>query len=162
MKDLSKEYSHIKGWGIDADSKNDPTYPMKHRNGSNGKVRKRPKQQSVEGEILHSNERPSISAVYGVGPAPSGLSGIIRRFAFKYTENEYLHWLPLIFADRVNEVEGILQDISHGKFPNIIAEKGWPAQWKYDRKTMVTKIAVGVAITGGVILMLSRRHTSHK
>jgi hypothetical protein len=28
----SKE--HIPGWGHDADTENDPTYPMKHRNGA--------------------------------------------------------------------------------------------------------------------------------
>jgi hypothetical protein len=31
MENLAKDYSHIKGWGVDADPKNDPTYPMKHR-----------------------------------------------------------------------------------------------------------------------------------
>ena len=31
MENSPKDYSHIKGWGIDADPKNDPTYPMKNR-----------------------------------------------------------------------------------------------------------------------------------
>jgi hypothetical protein len=32
MEHTAKDPSQIKGWGVDADPKNDPTYPMKHRN----------------------------------------------------------------------------------------------------------------------------------
>ena len=32
MEHTAKDVSQIKGWGVDADPKNDPTYPMKLRN----------------------------------------------------------------------------------------------------------------------------------
>ncbi|MBK6264040.1 hypothetical protein JKA74_03240 [Marivirga sp. S37H4] len=164
MKNKSnKDYSHIKGWAIDADPKNDPVYPMKNR--TNGEHKgynwKRPKQQAVDREVLHSNERPNVSAVFGLAPEPSGLSGMIRRFAFKYSENEHTHWLSLLFADRVNELEGLVDDIKKGQFPNIIAEKGWGAQWKHDRKTMIKKITVGTAIVAGIAIMLSGKRNKY-
>ena len=114
-------------------------------------------------EVLHSNERPGLSATFGTSSPPSGLSGAIRRFAFKFSESEYGHWLPLLIADRVNAVEGIIDDLRHGHVPNIFAERGWAAEWKYNRKELVKKMIIGAAVASAVILMtmnkkkLSRR-----
>jgi hypothetical protein len=153
-----KDNPNIKGWGVDADPKNDPTYPMQNRKEGSLKYERRgQKQQPVQQEVLHSNERPNISAVYGLGPEPSGLSGKLRRFAFEHGEGEFSHWIPLILADRINVFEGIIQDIKHGKFPNIIKEKGWPAQWKYDKKGLITKLAIYAAITAGTIWLIGRK-----
>jgi hypothetical protein len=159
MENKTKDYSHIKGWGIDADPKNDPTYPMKKRNNAehDGYNWKRPPQQPIDMEVLHSIERPNVTAVYGTSKAPSGLSGMIRRYAFSHSENSYLHWLPLILADRVNEVEGIVEDLAHGKVPNIFAEKGWTARWKHDRKGLITDVAVGTAVIAAAVLFFSRK-----
>lgn len=158
MKNVKKEYSHIKGWGIDADLKNDPTYPIQNRKSGPLKYdRKNQKQQPVNREVLYSNERPYVSAVFGLGPEPSGISGKLRRFAFNHGENEYSHWLPLLLADRLGAIEGIIYDIKHGDFPNFIAEKGWPAQWKYDKKGLIKKLAIYTALTAGTILMLKRK-----
>ena len=44
-----------------------------------------------------------------------------------------LVWL----ADCTNMVEGIIDDLKTGHFPNIIAERGWAAEWKYNRKAVV-------------------------
>ena len=124
MEDLEKKYAHIKGWGIDADPKNEPTYPMKRYTGDdhNRLNWQRPVQQPTHNmEILHSIERPNLSAVFGTAPPPSGLSGVIRRMAFKHSENSYAHWLPLILADRINVVEGVIDDLLHGHVPNIFA-----------------------------------------
>jgi hypothetical protein len=156
MKKTAADFAHIPGWGIDADPKNEPTYPNRHRTGEehDGRSWQRPVQQVPDREILHSIERPNLSAVVGNSPAPSGLSGMIRRFAFKYSENEYLHWLPLIMADKINVVEGIIEDFSHGTVPNIWAEKGYNAQWKHDRQGMLVKIATAAAVTAGLVYWL--------
>ncbi len=160
MENTTKDYSHIKGWGIDADPKNDPTYPMKHRTNEEhaGYSWERPTQQSQEIEVLQSIERPNITAVFGTSTPPSGLSGMIRRFAFKYSENSYLHWLPLIFADRVNVVEGVLDDLAHGHIPNIFAEKGYKAEWKYNRTGLITKFAIIAALTTTAVLLLKSKN----
>jgi hypothetical protein len=75
-------------------------------------------------EILESIEQPRMPAVFGTTLSPSGLSGVLRRFAFKFDESEYGHWLNLLFADRINVVEGIIDDLKRFHIPNIFAEKG--------------------------------------
>src|SRR5919205_2085197 len=123
MEHAVKDPSHIKGWGVEADPKNDPTYPMKDRNNGEhaGYSWERPPQQPIDVEILHSNERPNVTSVFGTSTPPSGLSGVLRRLAFAYSESSYGHWLPLMLADRVSVVEGVLQDLMHGRVPNIFA-----------------------------------------
>src|SRR4028118_1090825 len=151
--------SQVKGWGVDADPKNDPTYPMKNRNNGEhaGYSWQRPTQQQSDVEVLHSNERPNVSATFGTSTPPAGLSGTLRRFAFKYSESSYAHWLPLMLADRVGVVEGIVSDLARGHVPNIFGELGWKAEWKHNRKSLVTKIAVGAAAVGIVAYLLGRR-----
>ena len=107
--------SEVKGWGIDADPENDPTYPIKKRNNGehDGYSWERPTQQPIDVEVLHSNERPNVSAAFGTATPPAGLSGMIRREAFKFSENSYGHWLPLMLADRVGIVEGVVDDLGH-------------------------------------------------
>jgi hypothetical protein len=69
-----------------------------------------PEQQPVRVEILHSTERPGLTPVFGTAVPPSGLSGVMRRRAFRHSENDLRHWLMLLAADRVNVVEGLLED----------------------------------------------------
>ena len=159
MENTNKDYSHIKGWGVDADPKNDPTYPMKHRTNEEHKGFSwdRPSQQVVDVEVLHSNERPNLTAVFGTTVPPTGLSGLIRRFAFKYSENSYLHWLPLIVADRVNVVEGIVDDLKKGHVPNIFAEKGYKAEWKHNRMGFIQKMVVIGALTAAAVIVLTHK-----
>ncbi|MCB2376811.1 hypothetical protein LGH70_04420 [Hymenobacter sp. BT635] len=155
----------IPGWGVDADPKNDPTYPMRARmNVSQDPDSKhRPASlQSDNTEKLQSVERPNISAVYGTTVPPSGLSGMIRRAAFNYSENRYRHWLPLVLADRVNVVEGIIEDLAHGKVPNIFAEKGYPVEMKHNRTAFLTKMGIIGAVTAGAVVWLSSGNKKKK
>jgi hypothetical protein len=149
----------IKGWAVDADPENDPTYPMKMRMPSidhEGYTWDRPEQQPEEVEKLHSNERPNLSAVYGTTVPPAGLSGMIRRRAFDYSENSYAHWLPLMLADRVNMIEGVFSDFASGRIPNVFAENGWNAEWKHNPKRVVAKVAIGAAAVGLIAWLISR------
>jgi hypothetical protein len=150
--------SQVTGWGIDANTENDPTYPMKNRNNGEheGYSWDRPPQQEAEVEVLHSNERPNLSAAFGTTLPPSGLSGMIRRGAFKFSEDSYSHWLPLMLADRIQVFEGIASDLARGHIPNIFSELGWKAEWKHNRKALVTKVVVGAAVAGLAIALLSR------
>lgn len=154
-----KDYSHIKGWGIDADPKNDPTYPMKHRTDAEqeGYSWDRPTQQDINIEVLHSIERPNVTAVFGTSTPPSGLSGMIRRYAFKHSENSYLHWLPLLMADRVNVVEGVIDDFAKGTVPNIFAEKGWKADWEHNRSGLIQKVGIMALMATAAVVLLTRK-----
>jgi hypothetical protein len=83
---------------------------------------------------------------------------MIRRYAFKHSESTYMHWFPLVVADRVAVVEGIIDDLRHGIVPNIFAEKGWKAEWRLNKKGLITKIAVTTLVTVGVIALLTRNN----
>jgi hypothetical protein len=160
VKDIENtviDQSQVKGWGVDADPENDPTYPMKNRNNGEhaGYSWKRPAQQPESVEVLHSNERPNVTSAFGTSTPPAGLSGMIRRFAFKYSENSYGHWLPLMLADRIGMVEGVVDDLAHGHVPNVFGEMGWKAEWKHNRKSLVTRIAVGTVIASVAVAYLS-------
>ena len=159
MEHTPKDHSRINGWGVDADPKNDPTYPMKKRhNGEHACYSwERPPQQPNNVEVLRSNERPNVSATFGTSTPPSGLSGMIRRVAFKYSESSYGHWLPLMLADRVGVVEGVLEDLRRGRTPNIFAERGWKAEWKHNRKSVVTRVVVGAVLACAVLAYLRNR-----
>lgn len=160
MEHTAKDPSQIKGWGVDVDPRNDPTYPMKHRDDGEhaGYSWKRPPQQPIDTEILHSIERPNVTSVFGTSTPPAGLSGVIRRIAFRYSESSYGHWLPLMLADRVSVVEGVLGDLKHGHVPNIFAELGWKAEWKHNRSSLVRRILIRVVLfTAAVAYFRSRR-----
>jgi hypothetical protein len=155
----AKDPSQIKGWGVDADPKNDPTYPTKHRREGEhaGYSWERPPQQPITVEVLHSNERPDLTSVFGTSTPPSGLSGVLRGLAFGYSESSYGHWLPLMLADRVDVVEGVLGDLKRGQVPNVFAERGWKAEWKHNRTSLVRRMLVGVALVSAAVAYFSSR-----
>lgn len=152
--------NYIPGWGMDADPENDPTYPMKKWNGADHERihYERAPQQPVNMEVLHSIERPGITRVFGTSTPPAGLSGAIRRVAFKYSEATAAHWMTLILADRVDVIQNIISDISKGQFPNFIEELGWRAEWKYNRKKFVMKTAIRLAAIAAVTVFLTRKN----
>jgi hypothetical protein len=125
----------------------------------------RPVQQPVTVDVFQSIERPSMTRVFGTSTPPRGLSGLVRQFAFKFSEADARHWLSLIVADRVNVVEGILDDLARGYVPNFFAERGWGAEWKYNRNGAIKRLAIGAAIASvalGVLVYNRRsRRISH-
>ena len=159
MEHKVKAPSQIKGWGVDADPKNDPTYPMKHRTDGEhaGYSWERPPQQPITVEVLHSNERADVTSVFGTSSPPSGLSGAIRRFAFGYSESSYGHWLPLVLADRISVVEGTLDDLKQGHLPNVFAERGWKAEWQLNRTSLVRRILIRVVLVSAAVAYFRSR-----
>lgn len=164
MSAMAENYKHIKGWGIDADPDNEPTYPMKNWTGDDHKRSNytRPEQQPIDVEVLHSNERPNVSAVFGNLNPPSGLSGVVRRYAFKYSEESLKHWFALVMADRINVIEGIIDDIKRGIMPNIIKEKGMKAAWQYNQKSVIKNAAIGAAVVSLAVILLTKKKHKHK
>ncbi|MBW7674188.1 hypothetical protein [Chryseobacterium chendengshani] len=158
-KSEQADHTHIKGWGIDADPENDPVYPMKKRTNEEheGYAWERPQQQPEDVEILKSVERPNLTAVFGTASPPEGVNGAIRKWAFRYSESSYGRWLPLVLADRVGAVEGIIEDLKNGYVPNIFAERGWAAEWKYNRKSFLLKVAAAAAVTAVAVTVISSK-----
>ena len=149
----------VKGWGVDADPRNDPTYPYRDRSADDGPgmTWERPPQQRPGVEVLRSIEHNRLPAVVGTSTPPSGLSGMIRRAAFRYSESDWTHWLMLLGADRINVVEGLLQDLGHGRIPNIPAEMGIRSAWRYQRGKLVAGTAVAVGVSALALALLRRR-----
>lgn len=149
----------VTGWGVDADTDNDPTWPMRNRAGVDSPTAKwsHPSPQPEDVEVLQSVEYDKRPAVFGVSAPPSGLSGVMRRAAFRFSENDWWHWLILIGADRVNMIEGIAQDLAKGHVPNIARETGLAAAWQHDKQGVITRVAAVTAVVGLAAVLLSRR-----
>ncbi|KQV30587.1 hypothetical protein ASC93_03420 [Massilia sp. Root335] len=152
------ELAHIEGWGADLDRKNRPAIPMERMparfiHPHEGQLPQQP--ETVE--ILVSTERPGITPIFGTAQPPKGLSGMIRRAAYKWAENDLRRWLMLLAADRVNVVEGIGEDLVHGKVPNVLAEMGIKAEWEHNRAGLVKKAVIAGAVLGTAVYLMRRR-----
>jgi len=154
----------VKGWGVDADPANNPTYPYRDRSQDDHSGEwERPARQQASVEILQSIEHKQRPAVVGTSTPPAGLSGALRRLAFRKSESNLLHWMLLLGADRINVVEGVVQDVRHARVPNIPGEMGARAAWLHDRNRFMLKtvFAVGaVAILGAALTKPRRRRRS--
>ena len=116
-----------------------------------------PFQQQERVEIFVSPERPGITPLFGTSAPPTGLSGMLRRLAYKMTENDIRHFMLLLLADRINVVEGIGQDLMSGHVPNVLGEMGIKAEWQHNKAGLVRKAAVASAVLGIGYYLLKRR-----
>jgi hypothetical protein len=159
MDEARKKFAHIKGWAIDADPENEPNYPYKKYTGDDHDRLnwERPPLQERSVEILQSTEHLRTPATFGTVEPPHGVSGAIRRGAFKFSENMLRHWFLLVLADRVDVLEGWLEDLGSGKVPNIVKERGLDALWEYDKPTAIKRTAIAAAIFGTVAGFLLTR-----
>jgi hypothetical protein len=62
-----------------------------------------------------------------------------------------------MLADRVSVVEGILGDLKHGHVPNVFAERGWKAEWKHNRTSLVGRILSRVVLVSAAVAYYSSR-----
>lgn len=149
----------IQGWGADLDPAVRPAVPKERTPQRFVDVHWSDiePQQSRDVKVFHSTERPGLTPVYGTAQPPRGLSGLMRKGAFRFSENDLRHWFILMAADRVDMVEGIVEDLAHGHVPNIFAEMGGPAEWKHNRAGFVRKALVASAVVGLVIYLRRRR-----
>jgi hypothetical protein len=148
----------IQGWGADLDPAARPAYPKERTPPRFVDVHwQEPEQQPRTVKVFHSTERPGLTPVFGTAVPPSGLSGMLRSGAYRYSENDLRHWLMLLFADRVNVVEGIIDDLARGHVPDLFTEMGGPAEWRHNRKGFVRKAFIAGAIVGLLLYTNSRR-----
>lgn len=156
-------YAHIPGWGADLDRKNRPAYPMERTPARLENVHwTHPEMQPVKVKVYHSTERPGITPIFGTSTPPTGLSGKIRDMAYKLSENDIRHWLMLLFADRVNVVEGIGQDLRQGHIPNIFAEMGIRAEYRHNPAGLARKALIASAIIGAGYYLVRRQGRSRR
>jgi hypothetical protein len=153
-----RDLSHIQGWGADLNRKDRPAVPMEHSPPRlEGAPLAAPQQQRQAVEVFVSPERPAITPLFGSSAPPTGVSGMLRRLAYKLTENDIRHFMLLLLADRVNVVEGIGQDLKRGHVPNVLAEMGIKAEWQHNKGGLIRKAAVATAVLGIGYYLLKRR-----
>lgn len=145
--DLSKK---IPGWGVDLDSRNRPGYPRDQaRMLGPDQLYPNFEQQVPPFTIFKSTEHGKLTPVFGTSCPPSGLSGVVRSLAYKLSEGRIPHWLLLMTADRIDVVEGLLEDFMHLRIPNIPKEMGWKADFKYNKKGVAKAVfaigAIGIS-----------------
>jgi len=118
--------ARIPGWGADLNPRDrpsvpkeqfDPTFSGAHWEVPERQVEKRPRERSIEHAIL--------TPVFGTSCPPKGLSGAIRRYAYRrYSEARAAHWLLLLAADRVDVMESTVGSFASGRPDNPVTETG--------------------------------------
>lgn len=150
---LARQRAHrpdnVPGWGADLSPADRPAVPKERTPPRLANVPwDQPSPQHAAIEVFHSTERPGITPVFGTSVPPSGLSGRLRELAYRFSENHLRHWLILLAADRVNVGEGLLSDLAQGRIPNVLAEMGAGAEWRYNRAGFVRKALLASAVVG--------------
>jgi hypothetical protein len=116
--------ARIPGWGVDLDPRDRPAVPRELDPSISGADGELPERQVEKWPRERSIEHAFLTPVFGTSTPPKGLSGIMRKFAYRYSEARAVHWLILVAADRVDSVESNLQSFFTGHPDNPIAETG--------------------------------------
>ena len=154
----SRDMTHIQGWAPTSTARTGRPYRWSiRRRAWRGAPIAPPSQQPERMEIFVSPERPHITPLFGTSAPPKGISGMLRRLAYKMTENDIRHFMLLLLADRINVVEGIGEDLMKGHVPNVLGEMGIKAEWEHNRVGLVKKAAVATAVVGIGYYLLKRR-----
>jgi hypothetical protein len=124
--DIDELRARIPGWGVDLDPLDRPSVPkMKFDPEATGAHWHFPERQPEKWPRERSNEHKFLTPVFGTSTPPRGLSGMIRRFAYRrYSEARAAHWLLLIAADRVDAVESHLRSFATLRPDNPLTETG--------------------------------------
>lgn len=114
--------ARIPGWGADLDPADRPAVPRERFDpGATGAHWEMPEQQPELVPRERSIEHARLTPVFGSTLPPKGLSGVMRRRAFTYSEARAAHWLMLLAADRVDVLESTVRDLARGRVTNPVA-----------------------------------------
>jgi hypothetical protein len=116
--------ARIPGWGADLDPADRPSYPREQPGIETGAHWDFPERQPEKWPRERSVEHAFLPPVFGTSTPPAGVSGAIRRYAYKYSEGRTAHWLLLIAADRVDAWEHHLKSFATLRPDNPITETG--------------------------------------
>jgi hypothetical protein len=116
--------ARIPGWGVDADPADRPSYPREQPGLDTGARWDFPERQPEKWPRERSVEHAFLTPVFGTSTPPRGASGVIRKYAYKYSEGRAAHWLLLIAGDRVDAWENHLRSFSTLRPDNPVTETG--------------------------------------
>ena len=148
--------AEIAGWGSDLDPSTRPGVPRDKAPDIGAESLYIDVTPQIPPHRIHkSTEHGQLTPVFGTSCPPHGLSGRLRDMAYRYSEGRPIRWMTLILADRVDMVEGVLQDFARLRPPNVVREMGLASEWRYNRKGVVKAAAVS-ALIGAAYLLLRR------
>lgn len=70
-----------------------------------------PERQIPAAPVFMHVGREELPAVFGTAQPPHGLSGIVRRWAYRIPEHRTRHWVLLLLADRIDVLESAARDV---------------------------------------------------
>ena len=94
--------------GIDQSPERRPGVPMETEPRPAGAAHWDEPERMLEpdrGKVLRRANLEEMTPVYSTANPPRGLSGAMRRAAYKIPEHKTSHWLVLLLADRVDAIE---------------------------------------------------------
>ena len=118
--------ARIPGWGADLDPADRPSVPRERFDptvtGAHWEI---PEQQQETWPRERSVEHQRLTPVFGTSTAMKGLSGLMRKYAYRrFSEARAAHWLLLIAADRVDAMESHLQSLLSLRPDNPVSQSG--------------------------------------
>ena len=120
----------IPGWGVDLDPADRPSFP-KEALQDTGAHWDFPERQQPHGAREKSTEHKFLTPVFGTAQPLRGLSGVIRRYAYTFSEGRTAHWLLLIAGDRVDVLESRFTALLQGRPDNPVTETGVLREFKH-------------------------------
>lgn len=93
------------------------------------------------------NSKAEIGNNKSTGNEPD-LGEELRKLAEKYDEADYRHWVPIIVADRLENIEEQVQELApNSNILDSVVEFGRTTDWNSDKKSIIRKAAstVGAA-----------------
>src|SRR5438270_11565353 len=122
--------ARIPGWGVDLDPADRPAVPRERFDpDASGAHWQLPERQTESWPRERSIEHEMLTPVFGTSCPPSGVSGVIRKYAYRrFSEGRAAHWLLLIGADRVDAWESHLRSFLTTRPDNPITQTGVAAE----------------------------------
>ncbi|MEV7431697.1 hypothetical protein AB0N29_18940 [Nocardioides sp. NPDC092400] len=125
--------ARIPGWGADLDPADRPSYPREVA-AETGARWDLPERQPEHGERERSIEHGMLTPVFGTAQPLHGLSGAVRRYAYRrHSEGKAAHWLLLLAADRVDVAENVVRSFATLRPDNPVTETGIRAEVSHGR-----------------------------
>jgi hypothetical protein len=118
--------ARIPGWGADLDPADRPSYPkLKYAPESTGARWRFPERQPGAEGRERSIEHAFVTPVFGTAQPLHGVSGAIRRLAYRrFSEGRLAHWMLLIAGDRVDAWGSHLRSFASLHPDNPVTETG--------------------------------------
>lgn len=116
----------IPGWGADLDPRDRPSYPRERFDpGATGAHWDLPEPQEQRRPRERSLEHARLTPVFGTAHPLHGVSGAIRRLAYRrYSEGRAAHWILLLLGDRVEAAGAHARSLFTARPDNPITQTG--------------------------------------